>query len=111
MAAIDFVNSHPRQSGVTTALINAAKEIDGAIVAINKPHADTIAAMDKDVSIRVVTQNVRGTHQKFIFDHFTVESLILEYERKIRDLERKLEEKNGVLQDLWHTIKGAIGPY
>lgn len=102
MAAIDFVDASMtvRCTGMTTALIKVALEQDVPIVAVNHGHAKSIAGMSKDVKIRILSQNPRGTHGRYVFDHFTVEQIVLNYERQILNLKKELTRKNNFLEKL-----------
>lgn len=88
---LDWVHVGPRGSARTTALANAARSIGATLVGATHEHARMLEARHGVKAISV-DRDVRGTQSgPYIFDHYTVESMILGYEAELHDLRRDLQ--------------------
>jgi len=101
--------SRTRQTGKTTALIEACRKIGGIFVAYSSGQANILKEKYPDVDITYLSERIlRGTIKPIVFDHFLLELLLRDISRiRIHNLttihlERKLEEiKEELLSRLW----------
>lgn len=88
-----------RQTGRTTAICKAAKDIDGTVVAASARHARMIA-MEHDVKTISMNQSDQmiGMDTPFLWDHFTVECMMAKHEAAIHDKNKKIKRLEATIQ-------------
>jgi hypothetical protein len=96
---LGWVHIGPRGSARTTALANAARNIGATLVGASIEQAHMLQARHGVPAISV-DRNVRGTRGPYIFDHYTVERLILDYESELDRVRRELEKAQDKLRQI-----------
>lgn len=94
------LSTQDRQTGRTTLVARAAKELDGIVIAHNHDDAKRIERQ-YGVTARSMDMNLFGFNGPFFIDHHAVERLFVRAAEKIQDL----ENENGKLKELAYVPK------
>lgn len=101
-----FATTVAIQSGKTTAICKAAKEIDAVVVCHNQQEANRV---HKEHGVRTISlrhENKRGMKGPILFDTHAVSVLCLDYERVISNLVETNAELQGKLQKIREMTHG-----
>jgi len=80
-----------RRLGKTTAIVNAAKQLDGLVLGATHDHALRIKRKH-GIKARSIELDLDGFCGPFFIDHYALENLLYKAANKIESLEKQLEE-------------------
>ena len=98
------ISTKDRQTGRTAATCRAAIDIGGIVIAASFEHAKYLTK-EFGVIAKSMDINMDGFSGPFLFDHFAVEQLLERAAQKIKDVDDRCKELDGIKASLEAKIK------